>query len=702
MSSDERDPLQLLAHNPELRDMLHLPGVEAAIAAGKPHELYEILRRARKKSTGEGPRIDRLLADTRLFLQPVESAPSLFTFNGIGLRLTGKSEVGPDDAYVTHLFFTLLFIPLLPLARYVVWTEDGKNYLFVGKLPPTSLMRWWRRLLGAGVAAGIVAAVFAAVVASGTTDLHILNGLDVPVEVSVGERTLLLEPRGMEVIEVETGPQAFVSRRQDGLVIEELEADLPSFHDLVAYNIVGAAPLYAEGIIYSPKPLDETNPFEFYGGDSFVTRKTAKYLFRETPETIDLSGREKKRVLWQVGLASVGWPGTVAFLAQEQRNPRKALALLQEVIRAQWPDSTTLGLGLHLARTEVAPVLRKPDAELSLATQLVKDHPTSVEAHRALQDVSLARDKREELVQTYRQRFDTDPSADNGYLLARLLPLREGEALVDDLLGKHPDHPWLLRTRAWHLVHAARWEEATKTLEALARITGGDHTLFPLHARALAGEGRLADALRLAEGMEPDAFSGFETSVIYARLTRLAGAAADHPPHRLWRQAFGAEQEPGLLAKFELAAGLDADQTIEAIESEKERSARRLEREATRDPRSALAQAKLADAEILQDLRTDFLLLLLGAAAKAKDEESVAALAAALDPSLGYCLAYIRDGTETLDLYNLHPDVLTALRVARAYNLAGPPQTRMIELAKATDPLHGPAFLAAESWFTAD
>src|SRR5690606_30689952 len=124
--------------------------------------------------------------------------------------------------------------------------------------------------------------------------------------------------------------------------------------------------------------------------------------------------------------------------------------------------------------------------------------------------------------------------------------------------------------------------------------------------------------------------------------------------------------------------------------------------EATRDPMGALAQARLADAEILRDLRTDFLVLLLGAAAKASDEASLTSLTAALDPGLGYRLDYIRGGTETLDLYNLHPDVLAALRVARAYNLSGPPQARLIELAKAADPLHGPAFAAAESWFTAD
>jgi hypothetical protein len=65
-------------------------------------------------------------------LQPVTSAPSLFTLNGFGFKLYGSSDEDMDDSYMTTHYLVFFFIPVAPLARYRV-IRDGDRYAFLGK-----------------------------------------------------------------------------------------------------------------------------------------------------------------------------------------------------------------------------------------------------------------------------------------------------------------------------------------------------------------------------------------------------------------------------------------------------------------------------------------------------------------------------------------------------------------------------------------
>lgn len=64
--------------------------------------------------------------------KPVKRAPLLFTWNSIGTKLYGDT-----------LYLVVLFIPLLPLARYSVEETDSGQFMFYGKLPLTNGKRWW-------------------------------------------------------------------------------------------------------------------------------------------------------------------------------------------------------------------------------------------------------------------------------------------------------------------------------------------------------------------------------------------------------------------------------------------------------------------------------------------------------------------------------------------------------------------------------
>lgn len=71
---------------------------------------------------------------------PIKNPPPLYTLNGCGARLYGNTPFAPDPTrYFTILYLTFLFIPILPLRRYLVHgSKDG--YYFHGKTRWTPLM----------------------------------------------------------------------------------------------------------------------------------------------------------------------------------------------------------------------------------------------------------------------------------------------------------------------------------------------------------------------------------------------------------------------------------------------------------------------------------------------------------------------------------------------------------------------------------
>lgn len=69
-------------------------------------------------------------------LTPIKHAPSLHTINGIGTVLYGRrNEHQASDTYVATLYFTILFVPLLPLRCYRVRQVGQGQWRFFGSVP---------------------------------------------------------------------------------------------------------------------------------------------------------------------------------------------------------------------------------------------------------------------------------------------------------------------------------------------------------------------------------------------------------------------------------------------------------------------------------------------------------------------------------------------------------------------------------------
>src|SRR5687768_3016473 len=121
--SSESDPRGYLKLAPELAAIAERDAdVARAMAEGSGRRLHQALRRRLRSSGGEPhqkPELEALLANRRLFLDPA-SAPPLFTWWGIGTTLHGKSDEAPDGTSIATLSISVLFVPLFPLAQYLV------------------------------------------------------------------------------------------------------------------------------------------------------------------------------------------------------------------------------------------------------------------------------------------------------------------------------------------------------------------------------------------------------------------------------------------------------------------------------------------------------------------------------------------------------------------------------------------------------
>src|ERR1035437_7674128 len=57
----------------------------------------------------------------------------MFSLNGFGTALYGKSEVKSDDSYIATEWFVLLFLPIFPIASYRVLRGNTSGNVFGAK-----------------------------------------------------------------------------------------------------------------------------------------------------------------------------------------------------------------------------------------------------------------------------------------------------------------------------------------------------------------------------------------------------------------------------------------------------------------------------------------------------------------------------------------------------------------------------------------
>lgn len=137
----------------EARDLMAATVMQCAVAYGNATSKWKtcvtLLQQARQFANDEEltQRIQKNLEivksnDDRLGdLEPINSAPSLSTINGIGFKLYGSTEARHDGSYMATYYFVFLFFPIFPISRYRV-ISDGSRYQFIGKGPLRDFDKW--------------------------------------------------------------------------------------------------------------------------------------------------------------------------------------------------------------------------------------------------------------------------------------------------------------------------------------------------------------------------------------------------------------------------------------------------------------------------------------------------------------------------------------------------------------------------------
>jgi hypothetical protein len=87
-------------------------------------------------------------------MKPVDKAPTLQTVNGIGTTAYGRRDLDPETGtYVLTQWFTILYIPLIPIASYRVANAPGGGWYFLGRVPISGIAKAWPACLVLVIAA---------------------------------------------------------------------------------------------------------------------------------------------------------------------------------------------------------------------------------------------------------------------------------------------------------------------------------------------------------------------------------------------------------------------------------------------------------------------------------------------------------------------------------------------------------------------
>jgi tetratricopeptide (TPR) repeat protein len=663
----------------KLQSLICDPQISRAVEQGRPRDLYRLLL-AKRKTAGivERPLIDELLNNRRLFAEPIKQPPTMFTFNGVGTSLYGKQEPDPTDlTHIGTLFITLLFLPVFPLAQYLVSPADASSWYFHAKVPLNRKMRLWRQAT-LGCAVALVCLVAGMVYYSQAySTVYVVNALDVPVRVQLDKAAPVTvfpyKPQPFQ--SVSAGRHRILTRTAAGETVEEFDADVPAVKDVITYNVLGAAPLFAEGIAYYADGKEPAKPdqpaMQHYCGVRFIVRDRVQYVFEMPPQSISLSSGARKETRWRFALDTGGWAKTAKVLYSEEK-PKEATDLVARIARLEPDNEEAVSYA-----TEYVKAARGVGAAMEFDRELLKRAPQSAPAHRMLQTYMTQTGRAAESREIYRKLHAEHPDSPlYGYLHARAEIPDEAARLYASLVERSPNHPDLRRGYAYALFQTRRFAEAVPQLERFAVLDPGHKVaLLDVHARALIATGRTADAVRLvAATCEQQTRQGnLEEFVVllYARVAALAPETREvRPPEFYLSELIGADvptPETRLWYLSQTAPSKIDDQLLAGTTNTTLRALATIARDTGVNTDNALKLAAARSPNDLSWLTTPTLVLLAGAAVRGGDRALAKTLLDSVDTrgSIAALKDHVLDGKDSPELADLDLEVQAALSLLR-------------------------------------
>jgi Flp pilus assembly protein TadD len=662
------------------------PSIGPVMAKLRGAELYRALRARLKVENNANNRrlLEEVLGDRRWFLEPITSAPTMSSINGIGTKLYGESERAPDGTHVATLFFIVLFIPIYPIAQYLVQELGGRKWSFYGKVPPSPVIVAWRLVMKLAFVSAAAAIAWGVIENSSHSDVHFLNALDVPVQISAGKKQLTV-PAGGRVSERVKSGKLTVRVQIGGQLVEEEKVEVPGGFDLVAYNVLGAAPLFRENVIYYPDsvthpPEDKSLP-EFFAGQRLVTAKDVDYVFRDQPQTIEMDKNASSTTRTHVDVVPGGWKISVAYLLSQKKS-ELAATIAERVLGARPDDLNALGVALTVVQRA-----RGSAAVAQFTERAAAAHPDSLEIQRLYQNEMIMAGKRAELVPKYHDALAKHPdSALYAYLDARLAPQAEAVARFAELLLKFPDDVNLLHGLAGSLLQTRRFAEAAAQFEKLDKLRAAGDDELGGWAEALIGAGKGGEAAKL---VAERARKGGANAKLYAEVARVAGKEAPHPP-----DFFIAESGPDR-SWFEARMGqAGAFAKLKPLDDDLQ-SAYTALLAARQGGKPFLDALAATGGEVFGDLGRSLGILAAAEALRLGDKERATQLLdQIIPPATASERAAVLDGKDNPELAELSLDNQAALLLARAWRNG---DRKLAERARADDLLRDSVDLAL-SW----
>lgn len=680
-----------------MQKLLADPALRQALESGKPGDVRSILERKLAQSSGEEQlAVQAALNDRRFFLNPANNSPVLLRFTGCGFAFSGRSDYdSSDDSYITTWVLTVLFIPLLPIRQYLARSAGEEGVFILGSVPMGPVAGWLRRISLAAMMTGAILLGATIWTLTTSSDVHLVNGLPVPVVVEFGVERVEVPPNGRRTLsKVEAGPYKITARTSDGRLIEELSVEVLGGFDAVAYNVLGAAPLYIEQVIYSEHDTQDPQA-TLLTGQSWFQRDHVEYVFKEAPTQITTSQYAKGSVIrYQLELLDGGWQSARGWLLSDGK--------IVEAARLSASVAVAMPGDFAAARTAINDVGAAHGLEetLPLLEKLLRDRPDDVQLHRHRQEIFLSLNRREETLEEYRRRHKENPtSADYAYLRARVELQVDGAALAEATLADHPEHPWLHRFLWWDRYTTRRFKEALDHLEAaVAGDPEQSEGLREYRLACLVGLGRAQEAfeeLKQTADRQPDSID-FDFLLLYGRVARLAGLG-EADLLTLQRTSWGSESPtPDDIAflRARVRAGQLESGQADAVELGITKVAIELMNEAAMPGAETIKRVREVlsgdSATALQLVGFSTVLVLACEAARRDDRETAEELLEYVDTK-PFLDARVLDGTHDSELLSLDLETQAVLALADARKLLkdDPRRESLLQQAAADDLLGG-------------
>jgi tetratricopeptide (TPR) repeat protein len=531
--------------------------------------------------------------------------------------------------------------------------------------------------------------------------VFLVNRLGVPVEVSIDGRPHPLAVSALVPITLGRGVHQ-VTVKTGGRILDEGPVDVPGSSSVLAYNVLGAAPLYKETVSYGSGNAPPQGGFEFYGARRLVDPGHADFVFAQPPQSISVDSHASgPQLRSHLDLANGGWETTVSVL-RDRGAREQALRVCLDAARARPNDAEPL-----LAAADLLATLRGPVAGAAFLRTHLDSHADDFEAHRAHQHYLRMAGRAGEARAYYKAFRATRPGqALSSVLLARVEAPAVALSLYEEALRVEPANALARRGLAYLLFTQGRFADAAPLFDAMAKDDPEYEYYVDDHVRTLLGANRRKEAAVVAARAGERYPTSWRPAVLYAQLVQTDGVESAQPPPTFIDRIAKKGQDREFGWWMQSMAGLGFDEARARREGPSAGplvEAALIQRAAAQDPARAWALCSKADRPALERLGSPVAVLLAAEFRRAGDARTAQRLYSAergLNVPPQALEAYVMEGVEDPELWRLAPEVRAALDFVRSRRLAGDPaaSAALVAAARRREALRGFVSRAIESW----